>query len=201
MVKVDDVQYTRAAIKMIESMVKLDPARRYAMGWSNGGFMAERLACEAHDLFSGICADASSVVIGDTADGGQHQCDTSFGKAHLDYIHFSGSADTAVPWTGSAWAKNNNDVPSALDDIARWVGRLGCSARFRQTFNDGVFSNLVWEECRGGAQIEFMTVRNGAHQWWTTTNSPGFPFETTTYVLNFFTRTHQRKLDQQQEQK
>ena len=43
MVRVDDVTYTRTAIKMIESMVKIDPARRYVMGWSNGGMMTERL--------------------------------------------------------------------------------------------------------------------------------------------------------------
>ena len=38
MVKVDDVQYTRTALKMIDSAVKVAEGRRYAMGWSNGGF-------------------------------------------------------------------------------------------------------------------------------------------------------------------
>ena len=192
MVKVDDVAYTRAAVALIESVVKVDPTRRYAMGWSNGGFQVEQLACLAHDLWAGICADASSVMIGPDATTGQRQCDTSFGTAHLDYIHFSGTADTAVPWTGSAY-NNPQGTPSALDDIARWVERLGCPARFRQTFNDGIFSNLVWSECRGNATVEWMTVRNGQHQWWTRTIAPAFPFETTEYVLNFFTRTYHRR--------
>ena len=193
MQRVDDVQYTRVAISMIEAAVKVDPTRRYAMGWSNGGFMSERLACEVPQLFAGICADASSVVIGDTAEAGQRQCDASFGTAHLDYIHFSGTSDTAVPWTGSTY-NNPTGTPSALDDLARWVARLGCPARFRQTFNDGIFSNLVWEGCRGNTTVEFMTARNGQHQWWTRTVAPAFPFETTEYVLNFFTANYHRRM-------
>ncbi len=56
----------------------------------------------------------------------------------------------------------------------------------------GIFSNLVWE-CRGRTTMEFMTARNGQHNWWTRTVAPGFPFETTEYVLNFFTRSWNRR--------
>ena len=114
------------------------------MGWSNGGFMSERLACEAHELWAGICADASSVVIGDTAEGGHQMCDSAFGGGTLDYIHYSGTSDTAVTWVGNAFATPAG-TPSALDDIARWAQRLGCSAAFRQTYNDGIFS--VTHQC------------------------------------------------------
>jgi len=189
MMKVDDVAFTRDMIKLIESVVTVDSNRRYAMGWSNGGFMSERLACEAHDLFAAVCADAGDVMIGNDAEGGQTMCDQSFGQASLDYLTFKGTADTAVTWVGSAWS-NNTGTPSALSDISHWTSRLDCSAGTRETFNDGVFSNLVWPECRNNTRVEFMTVRNGAHQWWTMTNTPGFPFETTKYVLNFFTTSY-----------
>ena len=191
MTRVDDVAYTRTAIKMMEAVVQVDAKRRYVMGWSNGGMMSERLACEAHDLFAGICADASSVVIGTDAEAGQAACDKTFGGAHLDMIHFSGTADTAVSWTGSAW-QSPAGVPSAPDDIARWNERMGCGPRFRQTYNDGLFGNLVWQ-CRGNTTLEWMTVRNGQHQWWTKTVAPAFPFETTEYVLRFFTRNWERR--------
>jgi len=192
MMRVDDVIFTRRMLAIIQDNANVDPRRRYAMGWSNGGFMSERLACEAHELFAGIVADASSVVIGADAATGQDMCDSSFGSASLNFFYLKGTNDAAVPWTGSAY-NNPAGVPSALDDIARWSNRLGCSALVQQTFNDGVFSNLVWPKCRNNSQIEFMTVRNGVHQWWTMTNTPGFPFETTQYVLNFFTRTFEKQ--------
>jgi len=154
--------------------------------------MCERLACEAHDLFAGIVADASSVIIGPNATAGMDMCDTSFGQAALNFFYLKGTSDTAVPWTGSAY-NNPAGVPGALDDISRWARRLGCSSLVESTYNDGVFSNMVWPNCRGGTQIEFMTVRNGVHQWWTRYNTPGFVFETTQYVLNFFDRTHHEK--------
>ena len=56
----------------------------------------------------------------------------------------------------------------------------------------GIFNNLVWE-CRGNTTLEWMTVRNGQHQWWTRTVAPAFPFETTEYVLRFFTRNWERR--------
>ena len=193
MQKVDDVAYARESVRLIEAAVSVDGDRRYAMGWSNGGFMAERLACETPELWAGIAADASSVVIGKDAESGHAMCDASFGPhGHLDMIHFSGTSDTAVTWTGSAWA-NPAGVPSALDDIARWVRRMGCSSRLEQTYNDGTFSNLVWPDCRNGSRLEFMTARNGQHSWWTTQLNPQFVFETTAYVFNFFDSAHKRR--------
>jgi polyhydroxybutyrate depolymerase len=193
MQKVDDVTYARESVRIIEASVSLDSSRRYAMGWSNGGFMVERLACETPELWAGIAADASSVVIGKDAETGHSQCDASFlPHGHLDMIHFSGTSDTAVTWTGSAWS-NPAGTPSALDDIARWVRRMGCSARLHQTYNDGTFSNLVWPDCRNGTQLEFMTARNGQHSWWTTQLNPQFVFETTTYVFNFFDKAYKKR--------
>ena len=81
-------------------------------------------------------------------------------------------------------------VPSALDDLARWVQRMNCSAYFRQSYNDGVFSNLAWPDCREGREVEFMTVRNGVHAYWTRDQGG---FETTQYVLAFFDRTHRKQ--------
>ena len=94
-----------------------------------------RCCSEASDLWAGACADASSVMIGANAQAGMGQCDTSFAQSKLDFIHFSGTADTAVQWTGSSW-QSPQGVPSASDDIARWAARMDCGARFRETYND-----------------------------------------------------------------
>jgi len=183
---VDDVAYTRDALKIAQSMVNVDPQRVYTMGWSNGGYMSERLACQAPELFAGVAADASAVGIRPGGREGLASCDRSFGEHRLNYLHFHGTADPSVSWTGSS-VNGTSLVPSALEDISRWVTRLRCSSTVHQTFNDGTFSNLVWPECRDGREVEFMTVRNGVHSWWTLQNGG---FQTTTYILNFFTRTH-----------
>ena len=102
------------------------------------------------------------------------------------------TADPTIMWTGAADNSTGfvHGVPSALDDLARWAQRLDCSAYFHQTWNDLTFSNLVWPNCRHGREVEFMTIRNGVHAWWTQEQGG---FETTKYVLNFFDRTHRKQ--------
>ena len=217
---VDDIAYTRTVIKLTQAAVNVDPDRVYAMGWSNGGYsqltshtpnlalphrhhrlplthsaplayvccaVSERLACEAPELFAAVAADASAVAVRPGGRVGLASCDKTFGTHTLNYLHFHGTADTAVPWTGSLDSNGSLVVHGTLENIARWVSRLDCDAAVRQTYNDYTFSNMVWGSCRGGRQVELMTVKNGVHAWWMAQSDH---FATTTYVLDFFTKTH-----------
>ena len=183
---VDDVTFARTALKLVQTVANIDTQRVYTTGWSNGGFMSERLGCEAADIFAGVAADASAVGILPGGEAGLASCDRSFQNSTLNFVKFHGTADTVVSWTGSTL----NPYPSALEDIARWNSRLGCAAEVRQTFNDGTFSNMVWPRCRDGRELEFMSVRGGQHWWWTTQQGA---FNTTGYVLDFFTRAYMRQ--------
>lgn len=48
--QVDDVGFLRAVVAQLSARLPLDPSRIYAIGMSNGGMMAYRLACEAADV-------------------------------------------------------------------------------------------------------------------------------------------------------
>jgi len=189
---VDDVQFTRTALQLTQAAVNVDAKRVYSMGWSNGAFMSERLACEAADIFAGIAADEGTVGIEPGGKEGMRKCDSSFGSQHLSLLHFHGTADPVVSWVGSG--SLNGSVVAVLDDITRWTRRLGCSSSVGQTFNDGTFSNMVWNSCRGGSSVEFMTIRNGNHWWWTQYNTnPGFPMAA--YSMTFFNRISQQQAE------
>ena len=183
---VDDVQFARTALQLVQAAANIDKQRVYTTGWSNGGFMSERLGCEAADIFAGVAADASAVGILPGGKAGLASCDRSFGTSAINYLHFHGTADSVVSWTGST----ANPYPGALEDVARWNSRLDCGAELHQTYNDGTFSNLVWPQCRNGRELHFMSVRDGQHWWWTTQQGA---FNTTGYVLDFFTRTYNKQ--------
>ena len=144
--------------------------------------MSERLGCEASDLFAGVAADASAVGLLPGGEAGLALCDKSFGSGRVNYLHYHGTGDSVVPWTGST----SNPYPGTLEDTARWVRRQGCDATLNATYNDGTFSNLQWPNCRDGRVVELMTVKNGQHWWWTQDHDG---FDTAAYSLNFFTRT------------
>jgi polyhydroxybutyrate depolymerase len=99
--EVDDVAFTAAMLKTIQQAFNVDAERVYAMGWSNGGYMTERLGCEAPQLFAGIAADASAVIIGDNNRTGLQLCDRHYRNASLNYLHFHGLNDPTVPWSVS----------------------------------------------------------------------------------------------------
>lgn len=60
-VEVDDVAFARALVAAIAKVHPIDLRRVYSTGFSNGGFMSHRLACDASDIFAAI-APVSSVL-------------------------------------------------------------------------------------------------------------------------------------------
>jgi len=189
---VDDVNYARVMVKMIEQAVKVDPTQRYSTGFSNGGYMTERLACEAADLFAAVAADASAVGILPGGQQGLASCDKSFGNSALSVLLIHGTSDSVVPFTGNAAG-----TPCTLDDTARWVTRLNCSGTVVSDYNDGTFSNILWTKCRNNNLMELMTGRNKDHQWYT---ASGDNFNLMRYAFNFFKRAHAQVMSAQQEQ-
>jgi len=53
---VDDVAYTKAVISDMVSSYNINSAKVYSTGFSNGGIMSHRLACEISDRIAGIAA-------------------------------------------------------------------------------------------------------------------------------------------------
>ena len=216
---VDDIAYTRTALDLARTAVNVDSDRVYAMGWSNGGHsqlvphaqriptaavdpfvspaihcslcvcaVVERMACEAPELFAGVAVAGSAIIVRPGGVRGLASCDRSFGSSSsLNYLHLHGTADSAVPWDGGIVNASTQLVVSTAENVARWVARLGCDAAVQQTYKEGSFSNQLWSHCRHGRQVELMTVENGQHTWWTLQEGR---FQTTSYALNFFTRTH-----------
>ncbi|MET0285208.1 MAG: PHB depolymerase family esterase [Polyangiales bacterium] len=60
---IDDVGFLRAVHREIRKHLNVDRGRVYATGFSNGGFLSNRLACEASDLFVAIAPLAGAIGI------------------------------------------------------------------------------------------------------------------------------------------
>jgi polyhydroxybutyrate depolymerase len=188
-VPVDDVAYAKLIVNLTSERVAIATDRVYAMGWSNGGYMSERLGCEAWDVFKGVAPYAGSVVLGNGYEDGLSKCDASFKGGHIDYIHFHGTRDTTVPWIGGHDTRER--LPSVLENISRWVTRNGCDNVQMQTYNDGKnFTNIRWPNCRGNTSVELMTVWYGFHAYWDEENSN---FSTADYIMKAFTRGFEQR--------
>ena len=154
---IDDVRFVRRVISDVAREYRIDRNRVYAVGHSNGGIMALRLACEASDVFAAVGVQSASL--------GMTRCAPSRPVAVMQ-IH--GTADTNVPITGGIGAGISGVDFDPPRKAARTFAALdGCRARAVEMIGD-VNSDLVlqrWISCRQGSSVVFLTVQSAGHAW------------------------------------
>lgn len=145
-----DVDFLRAVAADVQTKVSIDPGRIYASGFSNGGGMAHRLACEAADLVAAIGTVAGQYVVED-------DCGPSRAVA---VIAFHGTSDIVVPYRG---------VGEFLPDVPTWArgwaDRNDCGpVPDRQPIAGDVVRDR-WFGCGGDVEVELYTIERGPHAW------------------------------------
>ncbi len=160
--KADDVAFTRDLLDDLKAVVPVDPKRVYAAGFSNGGMMTYKLANEVSETFAAVCAVGGTMTYDDPAP-----------KRPVPVIHFHGTEDVFVPYTGApgggkkgpafksvevttkAWAKANGCPPDPVEvELPDADPGDGCKVK-RKTYTGGT----------GGAEVVVYTVEGGGHNW------------------------------------
>jgi polyhydroxybutyrate depolymerase len=158
---VDDVAYLDALIDDALVRYPIDPSRVYVAGFSNGGFMAHRYACERSERIAGAVSFA-----------GDPWKDASRCKprAPVTVLQVHGDADSVVTYGGGRpsdgafrgpeFAKAE-PYPAARDGIAMWARLDGCSA---PTDTDGAREDtLHYGPCAQGTEVELWTRHGQPH--------------------------------------
>ena len=89
----NDVEYVLDLVDAIKSRHNVDPDRVYLFGIATGGFMANRIACQAPDVFAGIATFAGGVW------AEKSRCDPPAGTS-TNVLNIHGEADLTVPIEG-----------------------------------------------------------------------------------------------------
>lgn len=155
---VDDTAYLGDIIEEAIRDFNGDPAAVYLVGHSNGGFMANRMACRRPDLIAGIAAIAGGLF------GAVGDC-----EAGTTVLVIHGTADATVPYDGGTFLGDR--VLGAEATAARWVelNQCGGEAAVEGPFD---FDFLVrgdettvggWGGCAGGDTVELWTMTGSGH--------------------------------------
>ena len=158
---VDHVAAVRAILDRIEREWRIDPARVFATGHSNGGMMSYRLACELSDRITGIAPNAAVLMDKDiAADREVFRCTPS---RPVPVMHMHGDADTCMPMGGGQSSGFDPSLrPPVADSIARFVSINGASATPRVTYQRGDVTCITHD---GPAPVILCTAREGGHAW------------------------------------
>jgi polyhydroxybutyrate depolymerase len=159
---VDDVGFLVALVGKLLNDFGVDPGHVFATGMSNGGFMANRLACDRADVFAAIAPVAGTLGVNVT-------CNPSRPVAVLE-VH--GTADPLVPFNGGEVRGRGgvSHVISVPAMVGRWRAVDGCqgepSAEQLPSAGDGtVVHRFASTACAPGTEVVFFQVDRGGHTW------------------------------------
>jgi polyhydroxybutyrate depolymerase len=139
-----DVSFLRSVAADIASRWCVNRRRIYASGHSNGAFMAQRLACDAPDVFASVTEYA-----GGSPESFGSPCRPSRGIA-VGLFH--GDADFVVQPSSGERARDE------------WVARDRCPrAPTSESVSEGVL--LRWSGCADGSEVIWRTYPGQSHLW------------------------------------
>jgi polyhydroxybutyrate depolymerase len=176
---VDDVGFISSIIDSLSLQYNIDPTQVFATGFSMGGFMSNRLACELNDRIAAIASVAGTIGVG---------VDCQPARA-IPTCHFHGTSDATVPYTGNQYGNDAEEL------FAFWGDNNGCDAAMDSviipnTVADGIsvtkYSRI--SNCTDGVETIFYKADSATHTWLYT---PVNDIDYTTEIWGFFRdKTH-----------
>jgi polyhydroxybutyrate depolymerase len=184
---IDDVGFIKSMIAELSTNLPIDKRRVFVAGFSDGGRMAYRLACELSSQIAAI-----GVVSGSLRDEG---CAPSNPVAVIG-IH--GTDDPIVPYNedpdtppSAPMAGVAAEMPPSLQF---WVSQNGCTEGTTSAFGTHV-DVTTFSSCTR-ADVAFYSVKGGTHSWPVlldaSSDDPDATFSATALIAEFF-RRHRMK--------
>ena len=149
-----DVDFLRTVIADVSSLI--DVGSVFLSGFSNGGGMAHRFACDAPGEVTAI-----GTVAGAYPDSGP--C-----EGPVPVIAFHGTGDPVVPFRGAGFL-----LPDVTEWSASWAQRAGCVESAASEVASDV-SETTWRQCDADASVRLYVIADGGHGWPGTTSTPRF---------------------------
>ncbi|HEV7949669.1 MAG TPA: PHB depolymerase family esterase [Glaciihabitans sp.] len=159
----DDIAFVEAILDELPSY-GADPERVYVSGFSNGGMMSYRVACELGDRIAGVASVGGSYNV--------TECPT---QNVLPLVIVHGTADDTVPYEGGLPVAEQNAAlaitasPSVWDAVDVWMGRDSCDTSGTESVLQeapaATVTRVAFDDCDGDSFISVNTVDGGGHIW------------------------------------
>lgn len=164
---IDDVGFLGKVIDFAIDSFKVDPQHIFVSGFSDGGFMVFRLACEMPSKISGFAAVASSMPLDQLVECAP---DTT-----ISLMMINGTRDPLLPFEGGQMVMDEMEKGSILSTgvtIDYWREINGCTEKVSEkdvpnadTFDETRSERITWDDCKNKDRIVLIQVINGGHTW------------------------------------
>ena len=174
---VDDKGFLNVLIDKMQLDYSINPERIYMCGYSMGGFMTQRMACEANDKLTAVASVAGTLGSAITS------CRPG---RDIPVAHFHGTDDATVGYY-------NNTFGNSVDElITSWVQNNNVNpipeySALPNTMNDGyTVDHYLYSE--GNADVELFKVNGANHVW---LKKPANDIDYAQEIIRFFNKTQQ----------
>jgi len=141
----DDVSVARQIVSYLSSNMCVDSKNLFLAGFSNGGMFANRIGCQASDLFKAVVAHSGNIEIGGDF--------TSCQPAHpINYLTFCGGQDILCRFSfATAYSTFQKNALCSDEQVATYVSNTTLCQQFRQ--------------CQTNKRIEYCDIKGLGHSW------------------------------------
>jgi polyhydroxybutyrate depolymerase len=152
----DDISYAVSATTTAAERHPIDPRRVYAVGFGNGGSMAQRLVMQRPEHFAGMASIAGAL-----------HARARVTRPRPAYLLF-GEADPLGPLEGgtvpSPWFPGL-EAPPVAHTVEAWHAGLRCPADSEPVVHAGDVTRQVWRACADETALAFVLVRGLGRNW------------------------------------
>lgn len=173
---VDDIGFLNSLADYMVENYFINPDQVYLTGFSMGGFMTQRMACESNEKFKAFASVAGTIG------SGISECNP--GRA-IPIAHFHGTMDEVVGYYINTFGMNVRDL------INLWIqnnetSSVAIETRLPNSAPDGfTVDHFLYTE--GNEDVELYKVNFAFHSWLRTPqNDIDYPEE----IIRFFNKTH-----------
>lgn len=154
--RMPDVIFISELIDTLEASYKIDAARIYANGLSNGGGMTFALSCTLAHRIAAFGPVAAAVTL---------PVDWCPGSRPAPMIAFHGTADRFTPYNGAKVWLAPEPFPSIPEWTATWARRNRCGPNPIDSVVAADVTRLEYTNCADEAAVVLYTIKGGGHTW------------------------------------
>jgi len=161
---IDDVGFISKLIDKVKAEYRIISNKIYVCGFSNGGFMSQKLACELENKFAGV--GTLGATIGSEV---LSQCSVS---QSIPMIIMLGDADPFVPYNGGTVANNPSPIVGIETLVDFWKNHNRCQTTKPEidlpdldTTDNSTVTLFEFSDCDCSANIKLYRINNGGHTW------------------------------------
>lgn len=148
----DDIQFTRDMLTYLKQNYCIDSNRVYLTGFSLGGGLAYRLACDLSDQITAI----------GTASGAYYPLPEGCHPSRpVSVLEIHGAADTQAPYTGNP-SVGMASIPNYLHT---WLTLDQCDTTPHVFLQQTDVTGSEWTHCAAGVQVRHYLIADGIHSW------------------------------------